>query len=553
MAWKLLRTDYVDATFEGLRRYLMSENSDGSVSFHDITNYTVKEDAFFGAKDANTINTAVNAILAALENGTDLYEVFTQFFELQKTLFLEESDAKQEGFEAYITQLRSYMDGKWDELKSEYTGDIQYFKDVQENAFNVWFQMVRDQLTNDVAGHLQTQIGNLDLLETKDKESLVNAANDLQAQIKNLDNLNTTAHSNLTSAINEAKAASGVTGVKGNKESSYRKGEVNITPANIGALPDETVPISKGGTGKTTAREALNNLIPELEDGSSIPTDNDWYLAQYAGGGTNNVTCVKRKMTALWTWIKGKADGTYLSKSGGEMTGSIKYKGTKSTHTMIDFIDNSHDTSGNGIAIGGGGATIIGGGESAAHGKTLISSGGDERLILLNDGSVDIYAGVQNGISGAKHWTFDSAGNTYLPGIIHAPEVNAYVGSSTVFVGAIDRKLDSLRKGAFTGKLLDMYAMRGAVSDGVSIDINFTGEGGFQFLMIVYSKNINTNIFYGATVRLVSLGSSNYKPNVLNLGATSNTGYTITAKDNNILNLKAAANIRVQYEFYPIC
>lgn len=180
MAWKLLKTDYVDAVFEGLRRYLMSENGDGSVSFHDITNYTVREGSFFGAKDANAINTAVNAILAALENGTDLYEVFTQFFELQKTLFLKESDAKQDGFEAYIADLRAYMDGKWDELKAEYTGDIQYFKDVQENAFNVWFQMVRDQLTNDVAGHLQEQIGNLQELKTTKKDSLVNAVNEVK-------------------------------------------------------------------------------------------------------------------------------------------------------------------------------------------------------------------------------------------------------------------------------------------------------------------------------------------------------------------------------------
>lgn len=179
MAFELLRTDYVDATFEGLRRYLISENGDGSVSFHDVTNYTVKEKSFFGAKDANTINTAVNAILAALENGTDLYEVFTQFFELQKTLFLEESDAKQGDFAAYITQLREYMDKKWDELKTEYTGDIQYFKDVQENAFKVWFQMVRDQLTNDVAGHLQTQIGNLNQLKTEKKEDLVSAINSI--------------------------------------------------------------------------------------------------------------------------------------------------------------------------------------------------------------------------------------------------------------------------------------------------------------------------------------------------------------------------------------
>ena len=70
-----------------------------------------------------------------------------------------------------------------------------------------------------------------------------------------------------------------VTGVKGNAETNYRTGNVNITPANIGAaaashnhsasninsgtlsadrLP--TVPVSKGGTGATTAAGARNAL-----------------------------------------------------------------------------------------------------------------------------------------------------------------------------------------------------------------------------------------------------------------------------------------------------
>ena len=70
-----------------------------------------------------------------------------------------------------------------------------------------------------------------------------------------------------------------VTGVKGNAESTYRTGNVNLTPANIGAaaashnhaassinsgtlsadrLP--TVPITKGGTGASTAAGARNAL-----------------------------------------------------------------------------------------------------------------------------------------------------------------------------------------------------------------------------------------------------------------------------------------------------
>ena len=62
-----------------------------------------------------------------------------------------------------------------------------------------------------------------------------------------------------------------VTGVKGSAESSYRSGDVNITPANIGAaasshthsasnITSGTLGITRGGTGATTASAARTNL-----------------------------------------------------------------------------------------------------------------------------------------------------------------------------------------------------------------------------------------------------------------------------------------------------
>ena len=77
---------------------------------------------------------------------------------------------------------------------------------------------------------------------------------------------------------------------------------------------------------------------------------------------------------------------------------------------MIEFIDNSSDEYGNGIAIGGGGLTIIGGGESADVVKSTSTRGGDERLILANDGAIDIYTNCQNGIDKATHITIDNTG-----------------------------------------------------------------------------------------------------------------------------------------------
>lgn len=68
----------------------------------------------------------------------------------------------------------------------------------------------------------------------------------------------------------------------------------------------------------------------------------------------------------------------------------IKFIGSKQTYSMIRFIDNTSDTDGNGISIGGGGSTVIGAGESA---MSYVTNGGDERLFLLSDGAINIEAG----------------------------------------------------------------------------------------------------------------------------------------------------------------
>ena len=75
-----------------------------------------------------------------------------------------------------------------------------------------------------------------------------------------------------------------VTGVKGNAESTYRTGNVNITPDNIGAAPAShnhsasnitsgTLPIARGGTGATTAAAARTNLgVYGMASGTAAPT-----------------------------------------------------------------------------------------------------------------------------------------------------------------------------------------------------------------------------------------------------------------------------------------
>ena len=96
MAWELLPVDYTDAVWAGLKRYNQINNEDGSVSFQDITSYTGKEKSFFGAKDANRMNEALNTIMSMVENGTDLYTAFQNYFAEKAELEIEKEECQSE-------------------------------------------------------------------------------------------------------------------------------------------------------------------------------------------------------------------------------------------------------------------------------------------------------------------------------------------------------------------------------------------------------------------------------------------------------------------------
>lgn len=151
MAWKLLPVDYTDAVWAGLKRYNQINNEDGSVSFQDITAYSGKEKSFFGAKDANRMNEALNTIMSMVENGTDLYTAFQNYFAEQKTLFEQEADSKATEFDNYT-----------DNLEQEYKVSMAAFESQQQQIYNAWFQAMKDQLSKDAAGNLQNQCTELD-------------------------------------------------------------------------------------------------------------------------------------------------------------------------------------------------------------------------------------------------------------------------------------------------------------------------------------------------------------------------------------------------------
>ena len=65
----------------------------------------------------------------------------------------------------------------------------------------------------------------------------------------------------------------------------------------------------------TITRWAMNSLINKLPTGTVTPEDEDYLICQYAGGNTQvtgeNNTYLRKKMSALWKYIKSKTDNVY--------------------------------------------------------------------------------------------------------------------------------------------------------------------------------------------------------------------------------------------------
>lgn len=105
--------------------------------------------------------------------------------------------------------------------------------------------------------------------------------------------------------------------------------------------------------GSNGTAAGVSALMNKLAEGTTTPQDADYYISQYAGGGTSTTTYHRRPMSALWTYIQSKIssvlgltstayggnaatatkatqDGSgnvistsYLKLSGGVMTGNI--------------------------------------------------------------------------------------------------------------------------------------------------------------------------------------------------------------------------------------
>lgn len=128
----------------------------------ELSTYTNKEKSFFGAKDANRMNEALNYIMSMLENGTNLYEEFQTYFTTQKELFKSSGDSSYQELTQYFVNLKAQSDSSLAQIEKTYEEHMTAYEGEQTAAFNTWFAGIKGKLNEDIAGSLQNQITEVD-------------------------------------------------------------------------------------------------------------------------------------------------------------------------------------------------------------------------------------------------------------------------------------------------------------------------------------------------------------------------------------------------------
>ena len=161
-----------------------------------------------------------------------------------------------------------------------------------------------------------------------------------------------------------------ITGVKGNKETTYRTGNINLTPADIGALPDTTeipvVPTNisafENDAGYLTQHQSLTNYpkktelanvatsgdytdlintpaIPSVGNGTLTIQKNGTSAGTFTANATTNKTINITVPTKVSELTDDVVKGKYLSLTGGTMTGNININNKTITNLKTPTAD----------------------------------------------------------------------------------------------------------------------------------------------------------------------------------------------------------------------
>lgn len=225
-------------------------------------------------------------------------------------------------------------------------------------------------------------------------------------------------------------AGTPVTGVKGSAESAYRRGNVNITAENVGAIP------AGGNAGSATTVQDYNDTSKKIKVGwvgNSLSQDQILGVACYASGDDDTVKA-KIKDVSKATFKNWLGANDYIPINGTtSLAGSIipnedvamdlgdeahRFTNIYSSNVTTDTIQfNNYDNSGN---------TIYYSGNDSANGN----GGGLNNLVIMSWWGVSFTSPAADGQYGGKNKT--AVGIDCREGIVKAYNFAGLINGHTV-------------------------------------------------------------------------------------------------------------------------
>lgn len=224
------------------------------------------------------------------------------------------------------------------------------------------------------------------------------------------------------------------------------------------------------GKSNTNHTHDLSTMINTLTTGSAAPTDNDYYIAQYAGGGTTAKTYHRRPHSALWTYIKGKSDSMYQPKG--------NYAAASHTHSISD-ITNLKSSLDSKLSLSGG--TITGQIKRNAGGNWVVDR--DHAAVFNTLGGGNGYQPVVGQKTATGSWTVGNLGNNESLVFNYCTDANYKTGNNTSEPIYLPAQAGTIITSATIGAQSVKYATSAgklSTSRTISLTGSVTGSGSFD-------------------------------------------------------------------------
>lgn len=245
-----------------------------------------------------------------------------------------------------------------------------------------------------------------------------------------------------------------VTGVKGNAETVYRVGDVNLTPANIGAVPTSTTVNGHALTGDITISKSdvgLGNVNNTSDLNKPISTATQTALDTKVDKETGKGLSANDFTDALLTKLNGIEAGAQVNtvtgvKGNSESSYRVGNVNITKAHIGLSNVDNTSDAN---KPISTATQTALDGKVDKETGKSLTSNDFTDALLSKLNG---IESGAQvNTVKGVK----GNSESTYRTGNVNLTKANIGLGNvdntsdankpiSTATQTALDNKVDKV-------------------------------------------------------------------------------------------------------------